>query len=166
MKFKELHESLINEITDEQYNKIKSKDRIHMSKSSVLKPYSIPPNKQPQDFKPKGIWYGIGTDWIDWTRSEMPHWEQENLFKLDINTSNVKLIKTMDDIVEFEKEYGMKDGYNKGSIDWNKVAKQYTGIEFYPYLYAARFKHLWYYSIDVDSGCIWDKSAIKRITKL
>lgn len=121
--------------------------------------------QQDVDHKPEGLWYAIGNEWIDWVRSEMPEWEYDNIFVLQINEDRVKKLSSLKDITQFTKEYGIKYRYGY-IIDWAKVAKEYSGIEIAPYVYEARRKFNWYYTWDVASGCIWGKDGIKSIEKL
>ena len=162
MKFKELYEALC-EVSDNDYKQIKRTDRIVMSDTTSITPPNIPSSKQRIDFKPIGMWYGIGTEWVDWVRSEMSHWETDNVFKIDINPSKMLFIKNENDVIKLQEQYGVdKFGMGDYKIDWSLVAKDYSGIEFNPYHYALSRKYMWYYSIDVASGCIWDKGALKR----
>lgn len=122
---------------------------------------------QELEFKPNGLWYGIGTAWIDYTRDTFPHREQEHMFKIDVDESQMKIIRTLDDMEEFEKEYGVKQPNSYYTyIDYVKVAQDYGGIEIAPYLGAAYGKHLWYSSWDLASGCIWRQGVITKITKI
>jgi len=54
-------------------------------------------------------------------------------------------------------------------IDWEAVAKRYTGIEIEPYNWERRnsgpnnnysMSMLWYYGWDCASGCVWELDAL------
>jgi len=51
-------------------------------------------------------------------------------------------------------------------IDWKKVAKEYNGIEIWPYQWKCGHdpKCFWYYSWDCASGCIWNARIIEKVT--
>lgn len=115
--------------------------------------------------KPSGLWYGIGDSWIRWVRSEMEDWEQDNVFKLNINEGNIAIIRTYDKLAGFDAKYGI-DYHGMRMVNWVEVAKDYDGIEIAPYINEGRFKYFWYYGWDVASGCIWNKDAITSIDKL
>ena len=61
-------------------------------------------------------------------------------------------------------------------IDWQKVAKKFGGIEFNPYIHQAinpikngkkTIMIMWYYTVDIPSGCIWNlKHIIENIQKM
>lgn len=138
-------------------------------------------DKQRVTYKPKGLWYGFGTSWIDWVRSEMPEWEKDysNVFLLEINENSVLQLGSKSDLIEFTKKYSpshnnssgqIKDisYFEKNMIDWSLVSKDYSGIEINPYIYSARMNELtnWYYPWDVASGCIWNQDGIKSIKKV
>jgi hypothetical protein len=122
------------------------------------------------EFKPKGLWYGIGTSWIDWVRNEMPEWEKDNLFKLDIDESKIIKITNEDELLNFSNKFSKKHLNSSyiTSIKWNEVSKEYGGIEITPYLHSMRRDNrvFWYYGWDVASGCIWRKDVIKGIKKI
>ena len=124
-----------------------------------------------------------------------------NIFKLSIRknsiTSDIKnpdptkipRIKTNDDIKLFKKLYRMKP-YKKltildseknvyldhNTINWQKVAKKFGGIEFNPYIHQAinpikngkkTIMIMWYYTVDIPSGCIWNlKPIVENIQKM
>ena len=128
--------------------------------------------------KPEGMWYGVGTSWIEWVESEMPEKAHDNVFKLDIDESKVLLIDDYSKFDVFEKEYSTdllevlgvnsllgRIGFNN-MIDWKKVSEKWSGIEISPYLYKYRLQKFWYYGWDCASGVIWKPDAIKKITKL
>ena len=138
--------------------------RIHMSK----KPFELEPRTFTQKvaMKPNGFWYGFGSEWIDWTRSEMPDWIGKYIYSVDIGTTNVLQIKTHMELMQFSREYSqvglMSKVYREGEvIDWKKVASKYDGIEINPYQFEARYKYLWYYGWDIASGCVWNLSGVK-----
>lgn len=157
-------------ITPETIKKISSKDRIVLgTKNSIDLNFNIPPSRI--GYKPTGLWYGFGTSWLDWVRSEMPQWETENVFKIDIYDDDIVDIATEQIFLWFSKRYKdpEKEGkYGNEKINWPEVTKKYKGIEFPIYYskYRRDPEHAWYYPWDVASGCIWDLSAIKKVTKL
>jgi hypothetical protein len=157
-----------NEVSDDVYNTINDKYsnyRTILSKKDTIEFKSIPIEDQNHHHKPRGLWYGIGTSWIDWIRSEMPEWETDNIFKLDIDESKILMIRNIEELDAFDKKYTDNDDMWRG-IDWRKVASEYGGIEIAPYIYEGRFEYLWYYGWDVASGCIWDDGVIINIEKI
>jgi hypothetical protein len=171
--------NVMGEVSDETYNDIKinhSDSRLVMSKNDSIE-FKPTPNQE-ISFKPKGLWYGIGDSWIKWVRSEMPDWEVDNVFKIDINENKILKVTNYKELVEFENKYAAtreKDDNRSYSammstrykgIDWGAVAKDFAGIEIAPYIYEARYEHMWYYGWDVESGCIWGDGVITNITKL
>lgn len=122
--------------------------------------------------KPTGFWYGIDNAWIDWCESNMPEWVTPHRYKLDIDMSKVLVVDTIEKMHDINKhvvntdEYFHKFNYD---IDWTYFDKKgYKGIEIPRYMHELRMNHdfFWYYSWDVASGCIWDTSIIKSITKI
>jgi hypothetical protein len=170
----------IDEVSDDTYNEIKTKysnARLIMSDNSEIQ-YRATPNQE-ISFKPKGLWYGIGDEWIKWVRSEMPDWESDNVFKIDIDETKILKITNYEELVEFEQKYTAIRQVDRTdfrpsammasmhpSIDWVKVANEYGGVEIAPYIYEARYEHRWYYGWDVASGCIWGDGVITNILKL
>jgi hypothetical protein len=160
----------IHEISDELYDAIKNvhtNDRIIMSSNSELTFNQVPIEKQSQGAKPRGLWYGVGPSWIDWVRSEMPDWEVDNIFKIDIDVDKILKITNSEELLVFNKNYGVKTQYYN-VIDWAKVASDYGGIEISPYNYKLRMERevFWYYGWDVASGCVWNEGVITGVIKL
>ena len=116
--------------------------RIHMSK----KPFELEQRTFTQkiSMKPNGFWYGFGSEWIDWCRSEMTDWVGKYIYSVDVGNSNILQIKTHMELMMFNREYqsNISDtGYIREegeSIDWKKVASKYDGIEINPYQFEAR----------------------------
>ena len=179
MKYIKLYENFENVLPDEVYNKIKLKpdSRIVTSNDEELKfkyyvfEDHVPSSAQKTGHKPNGIWYGIGTQWIDYVRLSMPNWEKKNAFEIELNKQNILFITNDDELWEFNNKWGVKtqDGSfvkYKTYIDWKGVSEQYDGIEISPFSDDGRSDYWWYYPWDVASGCIWKMSAFKKITKL
>jgi hypothetical protein len=160
-----LRENLLSEVSDDIYEIIRSRysnGRITMEPRASLNGDKIiySPVDQPNKpmAKPFGLWYSIGTEWIDWVRMEMPQWERDHAFLLDIDDSRLLKINTYHDLKLFNEEYGIDNYY----VDWKRVSEKYGGIEIAPYIYEARHEMLWYYPWDVASGCIWGSNMVKN----
>ena len=163
-QYKLLYENKLNEISDESYKLIEEKysdSKLIMSKNDSISFNEIKEQKD-KGFKPQGLWYGIGTSWLDWVRSEMPEWEDDHVFKIDVDKSKMLMIHTLEDLYSFNESFAGFDGL----IFWKLVANEYSGIEISPYMQEARYDMMWYYSWDVASGCIWSKDAITNIEKI
>jgi hypothetical protein len=121
---------------------------------------------QMKGYKPSGIWYACGNEWLSWLTSEMPHWIGDYVYSLKINEARVLIIKTEPEFYSFEREYLVRDDSSGGMkfIDWAKVALKYDGIEICPYQGGSRYSSDWYYPWDVASGCIWDGAAVLEAT--
>ena len=125
-------------------------------------------------FKPKGLWYSIGNKWIEWNEIEQVRQiccylyvieptEYTTLNKPDKN--KVLLINTIPKVIQFSKKYKKQNNYDHVLINWKKVAKDFGGIEFNPFFHFINNKKLkyvlWYTTLDIPSGCIWNKNLIK-----
>lgn len=126
--------------------------------------------KQCAGFKPSGLWYSVDGDWERWCKDEQFALHRLNaLHSLEVDTSRVLILSTIEDIDRFTETYQCNPCPNLKlmpghSIDWIGVASRYSGIEIAPYQWERRL-HLgtfWYYTWDCASGCIWDLNAIKR----
>jgi len=160
-----LRENLLSEVSDDIYEIIRSQypnARITMEPRASLNGGKIiySPIDQPNKpmVKPFGLWYAIGTEWIDWVRYERPDWERDHAFVLDVDESRLLKINNYNDLQRFNEEYGIEGYY----IDWEKVSEKYGGIEIAPYIYQARYEISWYYDWDVASGCIWGPDMFKN----
>jgi hypothetical protein len=160
----------INEISNELYSYIKNNhknSRLIMTSKENIKFSEIPKSYQEFEFKPKGLWYAIGVEWVEWVKSNMPEWEKDYIHEIKINENRMIIIRNYDELVAFEEKYGIEDQPRRYMvINWGKVATDYDGIEIAPYIFEARNKHMWYYGWDIASGCIWANGAIQNIEKL
>jgi len=116
------------------------------------------------NFKPCGLWYSVGTSWLDWCEVENFGFGS-HLYEVSMDRSGMLIIDTDEKFVAFNDEY--KVGGKYCQVDWLRVSESYTGIEISPYNWdrRSRWDSYWYYSWDVASGCIWDVSgvAIKEV---
>ena len=162
-------------ISKEIYGQIKPTDRIIMSPEETITPeYRLQPER---DFKPKGLWYAIGTEWYDWIESNMPKWldQYDYVHILELHPGSVIELGKDISYDEFEDLYGVKLYKNSDvvtDINWFDVqfdakdgmyGQNKYGIEIInPGGGAGSWERTW----DISSGCIWDPKAIKSITKL
>lgn len=117
--------------------------------------------EQKIDFKPKGLWYGVGNSWTDWCKREMPHWIKEYNHTIEIGLTNVWTISSCLDLLHFGLTFKARDEIGMPVINWNKVAKDWAGIE------VTNIDEIlklippnWFYGWDINSGCIWDLSCV------
>ena len=141
-----------------------SNSRIIMSKESEINFTPIPLSKQKNGFKPIGLWYGIGTSWIDWVISNMPDWECENIFEIKLDESKLLKIGNSKVLKDFTFEYSKPLDHIVNTrftlIDWNLFCATKGGIEINPYQYDDAML-LWYYGWDIACGCVWNLSGVK-----
>ncbi len=145
-----LHKNLI-------HLNIGSDSKIHITQDEIKGKNNY---RQPiQDFKPKGLWYGLGFSWLEFVKNQAPeiYGSNKDFYVYEFNTSKCNILKlsNIDDIIKFTKLYGTGK-----EIDWFEVSKKYDGIEFNPYINQGR-KFVWYYTVDVASGCIWNGNKIE-----
>jgi hypothetical protein len=175
-----LSERGLNEFSDDEYEMLKGQ----FSNSRIILSHEDRINFRPQGGtqrtadKPRGLWYGFGHSWLEWVRNEMPNWEEsyDHIFLLEVNDSVVKSMSTNEELLLFTEKYSTSKNkpsepsghFGQNLIDWDLVSNDYAGIEINPYVHSARMdrRTSWYYSWDVASGCIWDKSAIRSVTEI
>lgn len=121
--------------------------------------------------KPVGFWFSKNYEWIEWCESEGCICSRESAltYKLDINFTNVLVIDTIEKLFWLKSKYGIVK-----NIDWDKVSNDYDGIYFDNYyeikshLRTNRLfnEYLWYFGIDVNSGCIFNCRIIKNFVQI
>jgi len=158
-------------------------ERIHYSRSEELQFQNIA-DVNADNFKPRGLWYSIGDAWLAWVISEQPDWLGAYPYIYRPKLNHERILTLPGEVAElrsFLAKYGVDFGplgfMSFKQIDWNAVAEDYAGIEFYPYrrnlmfnFYSddeeSRLTHdevfsLTFYSgVDVPSGCIWHEDGI------
>jgi len=153
-------------VQDAIVESLKETDRVIITENNSIEFKPEIYQKKYLRHKPKGLWYGMGDSWIDWVRHEMPHWEYDNLFKVDLDESKIIKLNNEEELLAFNDQYGEKNYTN--FIDWFEVSKKYSGIEIPNYLWSLRMDRRvsWYYGWDVASGCVWGEDAIVSIDKI
>jgi hypothetical protein len=137
----------------------------------------VTPYRQPKYSgidKPQGLWYALGSDWIDWLEGEMPHWSNRYDYVYEIHlTGNILKLKTKQDHIDFYNKYAEDAShepryarYASPKINWQRVTNDYDGIEVmgrdFHYDTFDDENLVWLNSWDVNGGVIWNISAWKQ----
>ena len=163
--------------------------RNHFSKKKFKLYYYENINEKNISIKPGGLWYGINDSVIKWFELDPNDEEQikyvnkkyiyeinlkKNSFSTNLNIkgkNKILQIKNFDQMNIFHEKYKEKK-YGYIGIDWDKVSKDYGGIEFTNYdkilkkiIYDLNFykykKYTWFTTLDFNSGCIWNLNILK-----
>lgn len=134
---------------------------------NISRPYSEPfyEKKQITDDKPKGLWYGIGSSWLDWISSEMPEWFSPFTYEIYVDESKLLRVTNPSEMLVFNEKYSKAERYGN-KIDWSAVERDgFGGVEISPYMWEFRLNTItrWYYGWDCASGCIWNYSLIEGV---
>ena len=163
--------TLIKKILKEEIDKslisrIGTNDKIHISKGGDLKFKNVPTNEQPVSFKPKGLWFSFGTEWFDFVYREYRRNNDSLQYVYDIKTNDSKILTIgMENESLFLETYGVGNDSDMVDVDWGKVASDWSGVEIL--INPRELNERWLWSTwDIPSGCIWDISGIKSITKI
>lgn len=135
--------------------------------------------------KPFGLWYWIGTEWLEWVASNQDNWLSERYLKhyaIELDTSQMLVLTSPDAIRKFHADFNVRkyqeflelptnDQWilDRVGVNWDAVAEQYSGIEINPYRYddlRYDIQYLWYYGWDCSSGCIWRPEIIRALTPI
>ena len=146
--------------------------RIVLSNKKIEELYpqsQVPPTEYNSYQKPSGLWYGCGTEWLNFADTGLPGYlnNVNYIYEIEISDSVLKI----DSNEDFDTFYWhFHQPYSRGSIsnpiNWPEVKGEYDGIEICPYLYKKRMDFDWYYPWDVASGCIWNPKGIKKISPI
>ena len=135
--------------------------------------------------KPMGSWISVPGEW-DW-----PSWCRAEEFSLanlaychtyELDTTNVKMVSGLEQMIEFHREWGVEmeplsgsPQYKRWNIRWADLSRQYAGIVISPYVWECRLGSVdslecvtndisnWYYGWDCASGCIWTPEVLRII---
>jgi hypothetical protein len=102
----------------------------------------------------------------------MPHWIDGKSYELDVDLTDMLVLRTCEDLDDFTDVYGSELGcadYFRNKfrvIDWKQVAREFAGIEIAPYQWDRRHTLSWYYGWDCASGCVWHPRAVKGVREV
>ena len=135
-----------------------------------------------------GLWYGIGSNWLDFAYNNVPTMIHMFIHELILDTNKIAIINSKAANDNFEKRYGFEfyitDDGKKGKknfiklndkektisdpfdkihpetlMNWPDVEKEYFGVE----ISGGGLKsHQWQEYWDLPSGVIWNQSAVKN----
>lgn len=160
-EYDETEEEIIG-VHDDAYIEIYPEDRIVNTNSTIIRKIDVT-DQLDISSKPKGMWYSIGTEWLDYVRDNLPNREEQNVLRVDIDEWRMCILKTYQEKKDFENKYGLKSQWGEKNntidqIDWTRVGEDYSGIEIInPWGDIGHWLNPW----DISSGCIWKPNAIK-----
>ena len=135
-----------------------------------------------------GLWYGIGSGWLDFAYNNVPTMIHMFIHELILDTNKIAIINSKASNDNFEKRYGFEfyftDDGKKGKknfiklndkektisepfdkihpetlMNWPDVEKEYFGVEISGGgLKSYQWQEYW----DLPSGVIWNQSAVKN----
>jgi len=139
-----------------------------------------------QSLKPDGLWYGFGTNWIDFVRDPANkglidrYTKPEYFYNIDVKTITVDdlpvksnaqgeeyaaavlVLRSHDDIQKLMSIYPNFRIVRAGGMflaNWIAISFHFGGLEISDAIAT-------YFGWDVASGCVWDKNAITNIQTL
>jgi len=97
------------------------------------------PCKDEYGLKPDGLWYAMGSSWFDWCIGEDFGGLGKYIYEVELNPkANILFLTTKKEVFSFSEKYVNKDRtfspFTSIYIDWEKVSKDYDGIEVNPYI--------------------------------
>jgi hypothetical protein len=114
-------------------------------------------------YKPYGIWFGCGPDWLDrMAFGSEPPTGKHYVYKLELDKSEYLIINSDSQLKAFSKRYSL----GPYDVNWPLVAIEFNGIIISPFLYRVAGNHDWYYPWDVASGCTWDASTVLDVEEI
>jgi len=149
---------------------------IHMTNKIIHPLKEKKYSSQIGNYKPTGLWYSIGDTWEEFIQWKYQY-KYEVILQQDCYTVNIDEVNPLKilqisplTMKQFHDKYKINmelSGSNVLSfIDWNIVQEKYGGIEFVEYdntSFMGNFEYLWFLTIDISSGCIWNLKLIKEI---
>lgn len=116
-------------------------------------------------FKPTGLWYAFGWEWVEWCRAEDFAVERiQHAYRVTLDGRRVLSLRSQDEVRKFAERYRALG--SRSFIDWTKLRGDYAAVEIPSYFWDLRFSMTWYYAWDVASGCVWDPSVILDLEKI
>jgi hypothetical protein len=125
---------------------------------------------QGQELKPRGLWYAIDNEWIEWCEGNTDGWIKNGIIELEIDISKMLIVETAEQLREFFDKFNYEVCKGIRYIDWGKIAQNYSGLEIRNYHNLKcgnaipMMDSTWFWAWDVSSGCVWDLSIIKSFS--
>jgi len=144
------------------YDHVNDDDRVTLSKEQIntSRTYTQP---SPNPNKPNGIWYAFAMSWYETVigggldrRTFLG--SNPYVYKIDLTAANIKYLNR-DNIREFENTYKQEQN-TKPTIDWNRVANDFDGIELTTDPDSLSNSYPWLRGWDIVSGCIWNAANV------
>ncbi len=145
---------------------------IHLSNRIINSIYDEKPTKLNNTMlKPKGLWFSKNYEWKEFCENN-ELWTYLYEYELDIDFDNFLIINTIEKLDNFVKKY-----YNPKTtcIKWNSVLKDYNGIYFDNYFAIKKYifekkrfnqDYIWFFGVDVNSGCVFRQSSVKSFVQI
>lgn len=129
--------------------------------------------------KPVGLWYGFGTNWIDFVRNPDnkglvdKYTTPEYFYNIDVKTVSISdsltigktfpdavlVLNDYDDLNVFQESFEVVRAGGMFLAEWLIISRKFGGLEVSDELAV-------YFGWDVASGCVWNKNAITKIQTL
>lgn len=138
-------------------------------------------------FKPKGLWFAHGSEWLQHMKKTSFWMSKYNyLYEIQLNKDRICHINSLRELQEFSNTFGVEsdngmyfEGVNiKTLIDWKTAIKRLgvDGIVISPNIKKIFYKQVsttsisdffgnceWYVTWDIASGAVWHKKSIKSV---
>ena len=89
-----------------------------------------------------------------WLKDAVYVWE------VGIDRTRMRVLSAEDDTRRCIAHYGVGEGMN-ATLDWEAMERDgYSGMEVREYHQDIRYEQGWYYEIDIESGVLWDETAV------
>ncbi len=121
-------------------------------------------------FKPYGLWLSYNDEWKIWCEKErFRDFKTVNLYKIELEYDKLIVISNYTELIDFENKYKVFR-----TITWEQVSEDYDGIIIKNYneiINELRSLNkvddsLWFFTIDVNGGCIWNPRSIISFEKI
>lgn len=131
------------------------------------------------DWKPQGLWYSFGNEWLEhlsmcielgekWAKKRLKIYKF--VYQIDIHDEHILHLRTKKRIKEFTDRNGIWVPTHSRKyeypylINWRDFASRWYGVEMDLSQRKWELDFLWLSKWDIISGCIFDNRAIKEIT--
>ncbi len=122
--------------------------------------------------KPNGLWLSVGDAWPNWCRDAQFERPMDFATRFEVDAERLVVVRP-EYVAEFSRQFAApypNTTPNIYRVAWDLVAADCAGVLFVPYnKWAAwasggdSFLSTWYDSIDCESACVWDLSAIQEV---